>query len=95
MPNVDRFLEDTVNDLRRRMALLGDCGERRAIEDGIALLTDYRVSGLDEARLEALLRTLGAGRSPVRMSVLKPESLARELAQRWESFARPAAAQAT
>lgn len=92
MPNVDRFLDETVADLRRRMALLADCGERRAIEDGIALLTDYRISGLDEPRLEALLRTLRSGRSPVRMSVLKPESLARELAQRWETFSRPAIA---
>lgn len=92
MPNVERFLDETVADLRGRMALLADSGERRAIEDGVALLTDYRLSGLDDARFEALLRTLRSGRSPVRMSVLKPESLARELAQRWETFARPTAA---
>lgn len=87
MPSVELFMEEVVRDLRRRLALLGDTGERRAIEDSIALLTDYRLSGMDEAGFAALLLSLRAGRSPVGLSVLKPEALAAELMSRWESYA--------
>lgn len=90
MSRVDAFMEEVVGDLRRRLALLPDSGDRRAIEDGIALLTDYRLSDMDEERLEKLLATLRAGRSPVGLSVLKPETIAGELARRWEVYAAAA-----
>jgi hypothetical protein len=86
MPNVDSFLEEVVTDLRRRLLLLGDGGDRRAIEDAIALLTDYRLGGMDAARFETLLSSLRAGRSPVGVTVLKPEVIAAELARRWQEY---------
>ena len=39
MPSVEDFMEEVVAGFRRRLALLRDGGDRRAIEDGIALLT--------------------------------------------------------
>lgn len=92
MPNVEDFMDEVVADFRRRLALLADSGDRRAIEDGIALLTDYRLSGMDERQLEQLLSTLAAGRSPVGLLVLKPETIGAELARRWRDYASGAAA---
>lgn len=86
MSNVDAFMEEAVRDMRRRLALLRDDGDRRAIEDGIALLTDYRLHDMDETLFEKLLATLRGGRSPVGLSVLKPETIAAELTRRWSSF---------
>jgi hypothetical protein len=88
MPNVEHFMDEVVADYRRRLALLPDGGDRRAIEDGIALLTRYRLSGMDEPCFEELLSTLAAGRSPVGLSVLKPRAIASDLRQRWQLFAR-------
>ena len=62
MPGVDHFMDEVVTGFRRRLALLSDGGDRRAIEDGIALLTHCLRSGMDEAQLETLLSTLRAGR---------------------------------
>jgi hypothetical protein len=90
MPNVDSFLEEVARDLRQRLTLLDDGGDRRAIEDGIALLTSPRFSGMDATLFERLLATLGAGRSPAGLPVLKPQILARELSQRWQAYARGA-----
>ena len=87
MPNVESFMDEVVTDYRRRLALLPDGGDRRAVEDGIALLTYYRLSGMDASRFEKLLSTLASGRSPVGLSVLKPEAIARDLARRWDAFA--------
>jgi hypothetical protein len=86
MPSVDAFLDDLVADLRRRISLLDDCGDRRALEDAVTLLTDYRISGMDGPRFERLLKTLREGRSPVRLTVMKPEALAADLAQRWQQY---------
>lgn len=86
MPDVEHFMDEVVTDMRRRLGLLGDSGDRRAVEDGIALLTDYRLGDMDAACFERLLDTLRAGRSPVGLSVLKPESIGEELARRWESY---------
>jgi len=89
MRNVEAFVDYVVADMRRRLALFGpaprgqEAGDRRAVEDGIALLTDYHLNGMDEARFERLLTTLRSGRSPVRLAVLKPETVAAELARRW------------
>ena len=87
MVSVDLFLDDVVRDMRRRMELMGDCGDRRAIEDGIALLTDYRLSGMDEDGLARLLASLRSGRSPVALAVLRPSVVASELAARWTTYA--------
>lgn len=94
MRNVDAFVDEVVSDFRHRLALLSDGGDRRAVEDGIALLTDYRLSGMDESCFERLLATLRAGRSPVGLMVLKPEAIAGELASRWQRYAQEGAAAA-
>lgn len=86
MHNVDTFIEEVVRDMAHRASLLGDCGDRRALEDGIAMLTDYRVSGMDETRFGRLLASLREGRSPVGLRVLKPAALAVELTARWQSY---------
>jgi hypothetical protein len=82
--NIDLFVDEVVADLKRRVALLGDCGDRRAIEDGVALLTTCRRGGIDEARFEKLLSTLRAGRSPAGLAVLKPSAIGGELTRRWQ-----------
>jgi len=88
--DVERFIDDAVSEMRGRLALLGDCGDRRALEDGISLLTDYRLSGVDGAAFERLLATLRDGRSPVWLAVLRPEALGRELSERWLGAGRDA-----
>lgn len=87
MPDVESFMDEVVAEYRRRLALLPDGGDRRAIEDGIALLTDYRLSGMDASRFEKLLSTLASGRSPVGLSVLKPDVIGQDLARRWGAYA--------
>ena len=82
------FVDEVVAGLRRRLALLGDGGDRRAIEDGIALLTDPRLRLTDGAQLETLLSTLREGRAPAGLIVLKPGMIADELARQWESHRR-------
>jgi hypothetical protein len=87
MTTVDAFIDEVVADFRGRLGLLGDGGDRRALEDGIALLTDYRLSEMDERDLERVINMLEGGRSPVGMLVLKPEVIGRELARRWGAYA--------
>ncbi len=86
MPSIVSFMDDVVTDYRRRLALLPDGGDRRAIEDGIALLTDCCLRGMDAFCFEKLLSTLASGRSPAGLAVLKPEPIARDLAQRWRTY---------
>jgi len=76
-------MDEVMADLRRRLALLGDSGDRRAIEDGIALLNRCRAGGMDEPHFESLLSMLRAGRSPAGRTVLKPQAIAGELTRRW------------
>jgi hypothetical protein len=83
---VDAFIERVVSDFRRRLALLDDDGDRRAIEDAVALLTDYRLSGMDDASFERLIATMRDGRSPVALSVLKPAAIAAELSRAWTAY---------
>ena len=84
--SVNAFIERVVSDFRRRLALLDDDGDRRAIEDAVALLTDYRLSDMDEASLERLIATMRDGRSPVSLAVLKPEAIASELSRQWTVY---------
>lgn len=86
MPSIEHFMDEVVADYRRRLGLLADSGDRRAIEDGIALLTDYRLAGMGEAEFEKLLSMLRSGRSPVGLAVLKPQAIGAELARRWELY---------
>ena len=79
-------MDEVVTGFRRRLALLPDGGDRRAIEDGIALLAHCRRSGMDDVRLEMLLSTLRAGRSPAGLAVLKPEVVGRELSRCWQEY---------
>jgi hypothetical protein len=81
---VDAFIERVVSDFRRRLALLDDDGDRRAIEDAVALLTDYRLSGMDEPAFERLIATMREGRSPVALTVLRPQAIAADLAREYE-----------
>ncbi|HXK32943.1 MAG TPA: hypothetical protein VNM91_02890 [Dehalococcoidia bacterium] len=92
MPTIDGFMDEVVADYRRRLALLSDSGDRRAIEDGIALLTDHRLAGMDEEQFEKLLSMLLSGRSPVGLAVLKPHVIAGDLARRWKAYQREALA---
>ncbi len=93
MPNIDTFIEETVRDLRRRLSQ-ADSSMRRGIEDGLALLTDYRLAGIDETRFERMLATMRGGRSPVWMQSLRPETVADDLAVRWQQYRHEAAAAA-
>jgi hypothetical protein len=82
---VDAFIDGVVDEYRRRLSLLSDSGDRRAVEDAMALLTDYRLSGMDEPAFERLLAMLRSGRSPVGLAVLKPQSVGEELARQWSA----------
>ena len=84
--SVDAFIERVVSDFRRRLALLDDDGDRRAIEDAVALLTDYRLSGMDEVSFERLIAMMRDGRSPVALTILKPEAIAAELSRQWTGY---------
>ena len=84
--SVDAFIERVVSDFRRRLALLDDDGDRRAIEDAVALLTDYRLSGMDVPAFERLIATMRDGRSPVALAVLKPAAIAAELSLEWTAY---------
>jgi hypothetical protein len=86
MPDIEHFMDEVVTDYRRRLGLLADCGDRRAIEDGIALLTDYRLAGMGEAQFEKLLSMLRSGRSPVGLAVLKPQAIGADLSRRWAEY---------
>ena len=91
MPDVEAFMERVVLESRRRLALLDDDADRGAAEDTVLLLTDYRLQGIDVAGFETLLASLKAGRSPVSLTE-RSESLANELAGRWEAYTREGAA---
>jgi hypothetical protein len=86
MPNIEDFMDGVMAEFRGRLALLGDSGDRRAIEDGIALLAAYRRSDMDVARFEMLLSTLRSGRCPDGLSVLRSEAIGAELSQRWTAY---------
>lgn len=86
MSTVERFFEDVVADMRRQLAGAGDAAGRVPIEDRIALLTDYRLAGIDEAQFERLLAALSAGRSPVQLRAIDPREVAGDLARRWSAF---------
>lgn len=85
MSNVERFFEDAVADMRRQLVSSG-AASREAIEDRIALLTDYRLAGIDEAQFQRLLTMLAAGRSPVWLRAIDPCDLAGDLARRWGAY---------
>jgi hypothetical protein len=85
MPNIDAFLDETAHELRWRLVFAGDAA-RVQIEDAIALLTDYRLSGMDAAAFHRLLATLRAGRSPVALTATPPQTIARDLAARWAAY---------
>lgn len=87
MPRVDDFMDEIVAEYRRRLVLLGDSGDRRVVEDGIALLTglqtSYRAGTMDGERFEKLLSMLRAGRAPAGRSLLRPAVIGEELWRRW------------
>ena len=91
MPSVEHFMDEVVTEYRRRLALLPDGGDRRAVEDGIALLIGVRRSGMDASSFETLLSTLESGRSPAGLAVLKPQAIAGDLTRRWQRYMQGAA----
>jgi hypothetical protein len=82
MPNVDSFLDGIARDLQATLPGLHETA-RRSIEERIAMLTDYRLNGMDEAGFARLLATMASGRSPVALQTVQPQVFARELADRW------------
>jgi hypothetical protein len=86
MPSIEDFMDGVMAEFRGRLALLGDSGDRRAIEDGIALLATYRRSDMDVARFEMLLSTLRSGRCPDGLSVLRPRMVGEEIGRRWAAY---------
>jgi hypothetical protein len=90
MPNIEDFMDGVMAEFRGRLALLGDSGDRRAIEDGIALLMAYRRGDMDVARFEMLLSTLRSGRCPDGLSVLRPQLVGEEIGRRWAAARRSA-----
>jgi hypothetical protein len=87
MPEIESFIDETVRDLRERLST-ATSRARRGIEDRLALLTDYRLSSMDETPFERLLVTLDRGRSPVWMQSLRPETVGDDLARRWRRYQR-------
>jgi hypothetical protein len=92
MPNVEQFMDHVVTDLRQRLALLDDDGDRRSIEDGIALLREARARRMDALRFERLLAVLRAGTAPAEFAVLRPGLIGGELSRRWAEYVAPAVA---
>ena len=84
-------MDEVMVDLRRRLALLGNSGDRRAIEDVIALLSGCRSGGMDGPHFESLLSMLRAGRAPAGRTLLKPHAIACELTRRWHEYTAEAA----
>ncbi len=91
-PRIDAFLADALAAYRAQLALLDDDGERGAVEDAIALLTDYRLCAIDAHAFEALLARMSQGRSPVALLASRPERIAAELAARWQAYRHAAGA---
>jgi len=81
--SVDSFLDGIVRELSHRLSQLGDTGARRAVEDEIALLTDYHLAGMDGDGFERCIAMLRAGRSPVRLAATSPQAIGDELSARW------------
>ena len=80
---IDAFFDDAV--VAYRAQLLRD-GAPAGAEDAITLLTDYRLSGIDERGFELLLARLTNGRSPVALLASEPQSIAADLSDRWQAF---------
>lgn len=84
-------MDEVVAEYRRRLVLLGDSGDRRTVEDGVALLTglqtSYRAGTMDGERFEKLLSMLRAGRAPAGLSLLRPAAIGEELWRRWAAYA--------
>ncbi len=94
MSRVELFFEDAVSDLRRQLASANGALRRAALEDRLALLTDYRLAGIDESQFERLLSSLRTGRSPVSLRAVEPRDIARDLAQQWHTYRAEGALQA-
>ncbi len=83
MMRIDTFFDDAVAAYRAQVA--SDDG-RAGAEDAITLLTDYRLSGIDERSFELLLARLTQGRSPVALLGSQPQTIAADLADRWQAY---------
>jgi hypothetical protein len=83
MTRIAAFFDDAVTAYRAQTpqndALAG-------AEDAITLLTDYRLSEIDERGFELLLARLMQGRSPVALLTSQPQMIAADLSDRWQAY---------
>jgi hypothetical protein len=86
VPGVAAFVDEVVADYGRRCVLLPDGGDRRALEDAIALLRRSRRRPLDAAAFERMLDALCAGVAPDGHSLLKPRDAGADLLARWAAW---------
>ncbi|HEY7801493.1 MAG TPA: hypothetical protein VIE40_02350 [Dehalococcoidia bacterium] len=83
MMPIDAFLDDAVLAYRGQLAR---DDTRAGAEDAITLLTDYRLSEIDERGFELLLARLTRGRSPVALLTAQPQMIAVDLSDRWQAY---------
>lgn len=89
---IDAFIARAVDHYLLQLDTTSDTAERRIIEDAIALLTDYRLSDIDEGAFDALLTRMIAGRSPVAMVASDAPTVGMELRGHWQAYRRSLAA---
>ena len=90
--SIDTFIAGAVYHYREQLAATYDTGQRRIIEDAIALLTDYRLSDIDEGAFDALLTRMVGGRSPLAMIASDAPAVGLELRGHWQAYRRSLAA---
>ena len=90
--SIDAFIARTVDHYLTQLVVTDDANERRLIEDAIALLTDYRLSDIDEGAFDALLTRMVAGRSPLAMLSADAPAVGLELRGHWQAYRRSLAA---
>ncbi|MBF6598976.1 MAG: hypothetical protein IVW36_00520 [Dehalococcoidia bacterium] len=76
---VDAFVADLVR------ACAAQPGDPRA-EDALALLTDYRLAGIDERGFDWLLAQMRGGRAPLALLASRAETIAQDLTDRWQAY---------
>jgi len=86
VPDVSEFVDGVVAEYGQRLPLLCDGGDRRAVEDGMALLRGVRTARMDVRAFEVLLGTLCCDRAPDGVTLLKPRAIGHELARRWDAY---------
>lgn len=85
MTLVERFVEvTTAAYVEERNA--APPATRRALDDRIRFLTDYRLWGADASALERVIEALRRGDDGGRLLIETPATFGRDLARRWQAF---------